>query len=94
MEKCDKFSQVASQKIKGHFNRQKLMLFVRLARRGQDFVAPSIKTNGQRCECRFSLVERDPAVPFAIQTDFDTVGVKTVTPIEFLANRELVLFET
>jgi len=93
MERRDEFTQMPSQKIERHFDCQKLMLLLRLTRRGQRFIAAPIKTDGQRCEGGPTFMEAHSTVAFAIQADFDTAGMKAITPIEFLSHRKVMPLE-
>src|SRR6476646_6331938 len=84
---------MASQKIERHFDRQKLMLLLRLTRCGQRFIAAPIKADGQRREGGLAFMEAHSADAFAIQADFDTAGMKAFTPIEFLSHRKVMPLE-
>ena len=69
------------------------MLLIRLPRGGQNFFAASIEPDCQWRECGFVIVDGHAAVAFAIQADFDAAGMKTFTPIKFLAYREVMPLE-
>jgi hypothetical protein len=93
MQRRDELAQVPPQKIIGHFHGEKLMLLICLARGRQSFCAAPIEPDCQRRECGFVIVDGDPAVAFTIQANFDAAGMKTFTPIKFLAYRKVVPLE-
>ena len=94
MQRRDEVAQMPPQKIKRHFDGEKLMPLVRLPRRAQRLFPAPVKSGGQRRERGFAAVESDPPVAFEIQADFDAAGMKAFAPIEFLARLEVVPLET
>src|SRR3984893_13471585 len=85
---------MSPQKIKGHFDRQKLMLLIRLTRGGQRLITSSVKPDRQRSERGLALVQGDASVAFAVEADFNAAGMKAFSPIEFFTHREVMPLET
>ena len=84
MQRRRKIAQMPPQKIKRHFNGEKLVPLLRLrASRVNGLFAAPVKSGRQRRERRFGFVEADAALAFEIQADLDAAGMKTFAPVKF-----------
>src|ERR1700739_3998571 len=93
MKSVGEGAQMLPQEVEGHFDRQKLVLLIRLARCGQGFITTPVKSDRKRRKFGFAIVEGDSAVALAIQADLESAGMKTFSPIEFLRHGKIMPFE-
>ena len=94
MQQRDKIAQMPPLKIERHFNGEKLMPLVRLPHRAQWLFAAPVKSGGQRRERSFLFVEINAAIAFKVQANFNAAGMKTYSPIKFIARLKIMPLET
>jgi hypothetical protein len=81
------------EKIKRHFDREKLMPLARRACRPQGLLPPPVKSRRQPPEYGVRPVETDSPLPFQVQADFNGAGMKTSSPIKLRARLEIMPLE-
>ena len=88
MKRVHKGAQMSPQKAERHFDRQKLVLLIRLACCGQDFITTPIKSDRKRSEFGFAIIKSDAAVAFPKRMNEQELRVDPRDPLTYFIKRE------